>query len=114
MIRTPQRRWTKEEFAWAQDCREAGDSVADIADAAGCSQSEVIANIGPERLSPLQREVVSFYVAGTKFKDIDIETGRTGCARIGKASASVITSLRRRGHHIPHRHTDPNTREAIQ
>lgn len=111
MSRKSHRRWSKDEFAWAQECRAAGDSVSDIAEAAACSLQEVIANIGPDRLSPLQREVVSFYVAGTKFRDIDIETGRTGCAQIGKASASMITSLRRKGHHIPRRH-QPETHHA--
>lgn len=97
------RRWSSEEIAWARECRISGDSIGEIAEAANCSDLEVIANIGPEKLTPLQREVLSFYVAGTKYKDIDLETGRTGCCSLGKASASMITSLRRRGFHIPTR-----------
>ncbi|MDM8352855.1 hypothetical protein [Brevundimonas diminuta] len=97
------RLWSQEEVTWGRECYAAGDSAEDVAAGAGCSVEEVVANIGPGRLTDLQREVVSLYLAGASFAAIDIETGRTGCRVLGKASAGLITTLRKRGHPLPHR-----------
>ncbi|WP_370236568.1 hypothetical protein [Brevundimonas sp.] len=99
----PARRWDAEEIAWGRECLASGDSVEEIAETAGCAVAEVVANIGPGRLTAQQREVVSLYVAGLSFAEIDAERGHlTG--RPGSAAAAMITGLRQRGVAIPYRH----------
>lgn len=97
------RLWPSDEVAWGRECLVSGDSVEEIAQAAGCPVAEVVANIGSGRLNSLQRDVVSLYLAGATFGQIDAETGRTGSRIPGKASAQMITMLRRRGEPIPYR-----------
>lgn len=96
---TAARRWDAEEIAWGRECLQAGDSVEEIAAAAGCVQAEVVANIGPGRLNELQREVVSLYTAGCSFPEINRELGK----RSG-AAESMITKLRCSGFPLPYRH----------
>lgn len=96
------RRWTQEEIDWGRECYAAGDSLEEVVTAAGCSRDEVIANIGPGRLTAVQREVVSLYVAGCTFQQIDRERGVVS-RHPGKAAASMITTLRRRGFPVPYR-----------
>jgi len=97
------RLWSQEEVTWGRECYAAGDSAEDVAAGAGCSVEEVVANIGPGKLTTRQREVVSLYLAGATFAAIDAETGRTGSRVPGKAAAALITTLRKRGHPLPHR-----------
>jgi Protein of unknown function (DUF1018). len=95
--------WDDDEVAWALECRGMGDSVADIAQAAGCSAAEVVANIGGEQMTPRQREVVSLYTSGCSFAEIDTARGQTS-GRPGSAAGAMITYLRRAGWPIPYRH----------
>lgn len=97
------RRWPADEVAWGRECLSAGDSVAEIAEAAGCSVAEVVANIGPGRLNARQRDVVSLYACGCTFAEIEWELDRSHSKVPGKRPASMITSLRRRGVPIPYR-----------
>lgn len=97
------RRWAQDEIAWGRECLVAGDSVEEIAEAAGCALAEVIANIGPGRLTARQREVVSLYMAGCSFEEIDAERGMTS-GRPGSAAAAMVTLLRKRGFPLPYRH----------
>lgn len=99
----PARRWDAEEIAWGRECLASGDSVEEIAETAGCAVAEVVANIGPGRLTAQQREVVSLYVAGLSFAEIDAQRGHT-TGRPGSAAAAMITGLRQRGVAIPYRH----------
>lgn len=101
------RLWSQEEVDWGRDCYAAGDSADEIAAGAGCTVDEVVANIGPGKLTNHQREVVSLYLAGATFAAIDEETGRTGSRVPGKAAAALITTLRKRGHPLPHRNALP-------
>ncbi|WP_312126522.1 hypothetical protein [Brevundimonas sp.] len=105
--------WTQEEIAWARECLLAGDAVEEVAEAAGCTPAEVLAQAGtPRRLTAYQRDVLSLYLAGASFKDIDLTTGRNGRAVAGKAACAVITKLRRNGHPIPHRNRRDGTDRA--
>lgn len=97
------RLWDADEIAWGRDCLVSGDSVEEIAEAAGCAVAEVVANIGPGRLTARQREVVSLYMAGCSFEEIDAERGMTS-GRPGSAAASMITDLRKKGFPLPYRH----------
>lgn len=93
------RLWAADEVAWGRECLRAGDSVDEIAAAAGCARAEVVANIGPGRLTEQQREVVSLYTAGCAFADINRELGNHS-----RAAESTITKLRERGYPLPYRH----------
>jgi hypothetical protein len=97
------RRWDAEEIAWGRECLAAGDSVEEIAATAGCAVAEVVANVGPGRLTEKQREVVSLYTAGCSFEEIDTARGLTS-GRLGSAAASMITHLRQGGFPLPYRH----------
>lgn len=96
------RRWDADEIAWGRECLNCGDSVEEIAEAAGCSRAEVVANIGTGRLTERQREVVSLYMAGCSVVEIDIERGQTS-GRLGSAAGAMLTDLRKKGVPIPYR-----------
>lgn len=92
------RLWSRAECEWGLECFRAGDSVEEIAEMAGCNRQEVVANIGPGRLTPTQRQVLSFYAAGSTFSAINTELGaKSRCAE------AVVTSLRAQGYPVPYR-----------
>lgn len=101
------RLWPADEIAWGRECLLAGDSVEEIAEAAACGVAEVVANIGPGRLNATQREVVSLYMAGCTFPEIDAARGMTS-GRPGSAAA-MITDLRRKGVPLPYREGSATT-----
>ena len=103
-------RWDREELEWARECFCSGDTLDEIAEWSGRSVAEVVAVLGSgQRMTATEQEVLSLYVAGCSFAEIDCTRGATskGAAfrtgRPGKAAAAVITNLRRKGVSIPHR-----------
>ena len=105
------RPWDREELEWARECWRSGDSLEEIAEWSGRTMADVIMVLGSgQRLSPTEREVLSLYMAGCSFAEIDNARGvsvhgekfRTRVP--GKAAASIITYLRRhKGISIPYR-----------
>lgn len=100
--------WSREEIAWGRECLAAGDSVEEIAEAAGCSRREVLANIGPGRLTRHERAVVSLYVAGSTLEAIQAELG-LGCKQ---AAANTIARVREKGVALVHKRPGPSPREV--
>lgn len=92
------RMWGRDEKLWGRDCLRHGDSVVEIAEMAGCSREEVVANIGPGALNAHQREIVSLYRAGAAYRDINRAIGARS-----RVAESTISELRRHGYPIPHR-----------
>lgn len=98
--------WSGDEVAWARECAAAGDTPAEIADAAGRPLAEVqliLADLPP--MSAKAREIASLYAAGVPVRKIDIEIG-TETDKPGRNAASRINLLRRLGYDIPHRRSD--------
>ena len=105
--------WSGDEVAWARECAAAGDTPAEIADAAGRPKAEVeliLADLPP--MSAKAREIASLYAAGVPVRQIDVEIG-TATAKPGKNAASRLNELRRRGYAIPHR-ARPEVVEGIR
>jgi len=95
--------WDGEEVVWARECAAAGDSLEEIAAAAGRPLDEVrliLADLPP--MSAKAREIASLYAAGVPVRQIDVEIG-TATAKPGKNASSRLNELRRRGYDIPHR-----------
>lgn len=98
------RPWLPDELQWARDCLHAGDSIEEIAQAAGRTTADVDnALTGLPRLTPTQRKVLSLYTAGCTLDAIDRERGITGQYRPGHAARNMLSELRRKGIPIPHR-----------
>lgn len=103
-----------DEIAWARECFLAGDSFSEIAAAAGRDVAEISAVLGSGRcLSDTAREVLSLYAAGCTFEEIDRERGKLNPNCPGKAAASLVTHLRRKGLPIPHR-AHPGRRSRVE
>lgn len=102
--------WTRDEIEWARECFRSGDSFEEIADWSGRSMAEVIMVLGSgQRLTPTEREVLSLYMAGCSFAEIDDARGQTSKGAAfrtgvpGKAAAAIITNLRKKGFTVPYR-----------
>ena len=103
-------RWDREELEWARECFRNGDTLEEIAAWSGRSVAAVVAVLGSgQRMTPTEQEVLSLYMAGCSFAEIDSARGATSkgasfrTAVPGKAAAAIITNLRRKGVSIPHR-----------
>lgn len=102
--------WSRDEIEWARECFRSGDTLEEIADWSGRSMADVIMILGSgQRLTPTEREVLSLYMAGCTFAEIDDARGQTSKGAVfrtgvpGKAAAAIITNLRRKGISVPYR-----------
>ncbi len=102
------RRWDHEELEWARECWRSGDSIEEIAEWSNRTMAEVVMVLGSGcRMTPTEREVLSLYMAGCTFAEIDHARGANSAGKPfktrvpGKAAASIITNLRRKGISIP-------------
>jgi len=96
--------WPDDEIAWAKECFVAGDSLDEIAEAAGRSVADVRTVLGSGRsITPRDREILSLYAAGCTFEEIAQELQIGGCGY--KVPAETITRLRRKGVAVPYRNS---------
>lgn len=87
-------RWDGDEIAWARECFAAGDTVQEIAQMAGRDPDDVRRITGRDnKLSPMERQVLSLYACGLTFAEIDAARGVT-CRRAGAASSMVVSRVR--------------------
>ncbi len=92
-----------EEIAWVRECAAAGDTPAEIADAAGRPLAEIEAALaGLKPMTERQREIASLFAAGLTLQAIaDLRGSRS---RYGRNSiGNELNGLRSRGYPIPKR-----------
>lgn len=95
--------WTTEERTWARECYHAGDSLAEIAEAAGRSVRDVQSVLGSGgSITAFERACLSLYTSGSTFDEIAGELGYAG-PNARKIPAAAISHLRRKGIPVPYR-----------
>ncbi len=92
-----------EEITWARECAAAGDTIFEIAEAAGRRLREIRAALsGLKPMTDCQREIASLYAAGLTVVEIEAAIGASplngGCY-----ARRTLHGLRDRGYPIPYR-----------
>ena len=100
---TPDAPMDAEEVAWARDCAAAGDTPAEIAEAAGRPLEDIEAALaGLRPMTARQREIASLWAAGLTQQAIAEQVGIGG--KFAKNSVGGrLKDLRRNGYSVPER-----------